>query len=163
MQARDLMTTDVKTLSPDDDVAHALKRFARVEFSGFPVVDDDRFVLGVVTESDLVDLFEPEEKVLWIPVGLPPFVDTLTYQIDVPWEKVDVGVDFVRNSGKPVSEIMTTDLITVEPDDDVEVVLEHLSGEPNINRVPVVDDDGRLVGLIARQDVIRAFHEKRLE
>ena len=156
------MTTDVKTLSPDDDVADALKRFARVEFSGFPVVDADRFVLGVVTESDLVDLFEPEEKTLWIPVGLPPFVDTLTYQVDVPWENVDVGVDFVRNSGRPVSEVMSTDLVTVAPDDDVDVVLGHLSGEPNINRVPVLDEDGRLVGLIARQDVIRAFHEKRL-
>lgn len=163
MQARDLMTTDVQTLSPDDDVSHALKRFARVEFSGFPVVDEDRFVLGVVTESDLVDLFEPEEKVLWIPVGLPPFVDTLTYQVDVPWENIDVGVDFVRNSGKHVSEVMTTDLVTVEPEDGVEVVLEHLTGEPNINRVPVVDNDGRLVGIIARQDVIRAFSENRLE
>lgn len=163
MEARDLMTTDVKTLAPDDDVAHALKRLARFDFSGFPVVDDDRFVLGVVTESDFVDLFEPAEKTLWIPIGLPPFVDTLTYQVDVPWEDVDVGIDYVRNAGKPVSEVMSTELITVEPDDDVEVVLEHLRGEPNVNRVPVVDDDGRLVGLIARQDVIRAFHEKRLE
>lgn len=162
MQARDLMTTEVETVSPADEVADVLKRFARVDFSGFPVVDEDRYLLGLVTESDLVDLFEPEDRTLWIPIGFPPFVDTLTYQVDVPWEEIDAGLDFVRNTDRPVSEVMNTDLVTVTPDEPVEVVVDHLTGDPDINRVPVVDDEGRLVGLIARQDVIRAFRDRRL-
>jgi len=79
MQAR--MESDVKTVAPDDDVADAFKKFARYPFSGFPVVDEEDRVVGVVTESDLVDLFEPDDETLWIPIGLPPFVDTLTYQV----------------------------------------------------------------------------------
>jgi CBS domain-containing protein len=162
MQARDLMVEDVQTVSPDDDVSDVLKRFARVDFSGFPVVGDDDVVLGIVTESDLVDLFEPEDETLWIPIGLPPFVDTLTYQIDVPWSEIETGIDFVRESGRPVSEVMTTEVVTVTPETDVEVVLDHLSGDPDVNRIPVVDEEGRIVGIIARQDVIRAFRDDRL-
>ncbi|MFA9516217.1 HPP family protein [Halopenitus sp. H-Gu1] len=162
MQARDLMVEDVKTVSPDDDVSHVLKRFARVDFSGFPVVDEDGVILGIVTESDLVDLFEPEEETLWIPIGLPPFVDTLTYQIDVPWSEIETGIDFVRESGRSISEVMTRDVLTVTPETDVEEVLDHLVGDPDVNRIPVVDDDGKVVGIIARQDVIRAFRDQEL-
>ena len=164
LTARDLMEPDVKTVSPDDDVAEVFKRFARYEFSGFPVVDDDERVVGVITESDLVDLFEPEDETLWIPVGLPPFVDTLSYQIKRPWADIDLGVDMIRNADRPVSEVMSADVATVTPDSDVDDVLDLLAGDdPDINRVPVVDDDGRLVGIIARQDVIRAFRDRRLE
>ena len=154
MQARDLMVEDVQTVSPDDDVSDVLKRFARVEFSGFPVVGDDDVVLGIVTESDLVDLFEPDDETLWIPIGLPPFVDTLTYQIKPPWGDLDLGVDMVRNADRPISDVMSTDVVTVTPETDVDAVLDLLAGDdPNINRVPVVDDEGTLVGIIALDDL----------
>jgi len=164
MHARDLMVTDVKTVAPDDDVADAFKRFAQHSFSGFPVVDDGGHVVGVVTESDLVDLFEPDDETLWIPIGLPPFVDTLTYQIKPPWGDLDLGVDMVRNADRPISDVMSTDVVTVTPETDVDEVLDLLaSDDPNINRVPVVDDEGTLVGIIARQDVVRAFRDRRLD
>ncbi|MFC7322991.1 HPP family protein [Halorubrum rutilum] len=163
MQARDLMETDVKTVAADDDVADVFRKFARYEFSGFPVVDADDRVVGVVTESDLVDLFEPDDETLWIPVGLPPFVDTLTYQVKPPWADLDLGVDMVRNADRPVSDVMSTGVATVTPDAAVDDVLDLLAGDdPDINRVPVVDGDGRIVGIIARQDVIRAFRDERL-
>lgn len=162
MQARDLMVEDVVTVAPDDDVSDVFRKFARHPFSGFPVVDADGTVVGVVTESDLVDLFEPEEETLWIPIGLPPFVDTLTYQVKPPWRDLDLGVDLVRNADRPITEVMSPDVATVTPDTGVDEVLRLLSGsDPDINRLPVVEEDGTLVGLIARQDVIRAFHEQR--
>ena len=163
MDARDLLVDEVKTVSPDDDVSDVFRKFARNPFSGFPVVDDDDRVVGVITESDLVDLFEPEEETLWIPIGLPPFVDTLTYQVKPPWANLDLGVDLVRNAGRPVREVMTTDPATVTADADVDDVLRLLSGDdPDINRLPVVDDEGILVGIVARQDVIRAFRDRRI-
>jgi len=164
MQARDLMESDVKTVASDDDVADVFKKFARFDFSGFPVVDDEDRLIGVVTESDLVDLFEPDDETLWIPIGLPPFVDTLTYQVKAPWADLDLGVDMVRNADRPISDVMSTDVATVSPETDVNEVLDLLAGDdPDINRVPVVDDDGRIVGIIARQDVVRAFRDRRLD
>ncbi len=162
MQARDIMTTDVETLAPDDDVAAAFTAFGRHGFSGFPVVDEANRVVGVITESDLVDLFEPDDEPLWIPIGLPPFVDTLTYQVKPPWADLDLGVDLVRNADRPVSAVMSAAPVTVRPDADLDEVLALLaSDDPNVNRVPVVEADETLVGLIARQDVIRAIRDAR--
>jgi len=61
--ARDIMTVDVETVHPDDEVSTVLTRLSRAEFNGFPVVDDERLV-GIVTQGDLVDLFQPSDRTL---------------------------------------------------------------------------------------------------
>jgi CBS domain-containing protein len=162
MQARDLMETDVSTVSPDDDVSEVLGRMARVRFSGFPVVDDDGRLVGIVTEHDLVSLFQTRDRLYWIPIGFPPFTDIVDYPIDVSWDDLDLGVDLVRNADRPVSEVMTADVVAVSPDDDLDRLLDLLTdAEEDINRLPVVDDDGRLVGIVTRQDVLRAVRDRR--
>jgi len=160
LTATDLMTTDVETVAPDDDIGEVLGRLARAEFNGFPVVDDGALV-GIVTQRDLVGLFQTENRTLWIPVGFPPFLETLTYAVDVSWDDLDLGIDLLRNTSKPVRSVMTTDLVTVDPDTSLNDILDLLAdGDRDINRVPVVDG-GRLVGIVARQDVLRAVRDER--
>ncbi|MEF8826798.1 MAG: CBS domain-containing protein [Halapricum sp.] len=157
--ARDIMTSPVETVAPDDDVSKVLTRLAEADFSGFPVVDDGD-VIGIVTETDLVDLFQPSNRTLWIPVGFPPFVETLTYGVDLSWSDLDVGIDLVKNAGKPVSEVMVTDVVTVAPEDSVDTVVDYLADpDRDINRLPVVED-GELVGIISREDVLRTLSER---
>ncbi|MDY6818896.1 MAG: CBS domain-containing protein [Halobacteriales archaeon] len=72
MQARDIMNRDVESVAPDDEVSAVLRKLAGVDYSGFPVVDDDGIVVGIITEHDLVGLFEPQDRTLWIPIGFPP-------------------------------------------------------------------------------------------
>ncbi|MFC6835147.1 CBS domain-containing protein [Halomarina ordinaria] len=158
LYVRDLLTEPVETVAPDEQVSEVLSKLARADFNGFPVVEDDR-VVGVVTQGDLVRLFQTEERVLWIPIGLPPFTETLTYAVNVSWDDLDLGIDLARNVNRPVSEVMTADVVTVAPDDDLDRVLELLSG--TINRLPVVDEDERLVGIVTREDVIRALRDER--
>ncbi|MFB6310763.1 MAG: CBS domain-containing protein [Salinirussus sp.] len=156
MQVRDVMTTPVETVAPDDDVSEVLTRLARADFGGFPVVEDGTLV-GVVTETDLVDLFQPSDRVLWIPVGFPPFLESLTYGIDLSWDDLDVGLDLARNAGKPVRTVMTEDPVTVDADDDLDTAIA-LLGDPtqDINRLPVLDG-GEVVGIVTRQDVLEAL------
>jgi CBS-domain-containing membrane protein len=158
MEARDVMTTDVETVQVDDEVSEVLTRLAEADFSGFPVLDDEGRLAGIVTEHDLVDIFQPSDRTLWIPIGFPPFLETVTYGIDVSWDDLDVGVDLARNASKEVGEVMTTDVVTVGPDDDLGTLVA-LLGDPErgINRLPVVDDDGWLVGVVSRQDVLAAL------
>lgn len=161
LTARDLMETDVETVSPDDEIGDVLGRLARAAFTGFPVVNEDGWVVGVVTEHDLVSLFEPEDHTLWIPVGLPPFTETLPYAIDFSWDELDLGIDLVGNASKPVSTVMSEEVVTVSPEDDLDRVLDLLvDAEEDINRLPVVEGN-RLVGIIARQDVLRAIRDDR--
>jgi CBS domain-containing protein len=163
LTARDLMETDVETVAPDDEVSDVLGRLARADFNGFPVVDDDA-VVGIVTQHDLVHLFQTEDRTLWLPIGLPPFTQTLTYAIDVSWDDLDLGIDLAKNANRPISEVMTADVVTITPDTDLDAILDLLADdERDINRLPVVDDDGRLVGIVARQDVLRAVRDGRRE
>ena len=160
LTAADLMTTDVETVAPDDDIGEVLGRLARAEFNGFPVVDGTELV-GIVTQRDLVELFQTEDRTLWIPVGFPPFLETLTYAVDVSWDDLDLGIDLLRNTNKPVRSVMTTDLVTVGRDATLDDLLDLLAdGERDINRLPVVDGD-ELVGIVARQDVLRALRDER--
>jgi CBS domain-containing protein len=173
LTARDLMETDVETVAPDDEVSEVLGRLARADFNGFPVVDsevsetgdavDDGRVVGIVTQHDLVHLFQTEDRTLWLPIGLPPFTETLTYAIDVSWDDLDLGIDLAKNANRPISEVMTADVVTVTPDTDLDTILDLLADdERDINRLPVTQD-GRLVGIVARQDVLRAIRDRRRE
>ncbi|WP_132059405.1 CBS domain-containing protein [Halorussus amylolyticus] len=161
MNARDLMTTDVETVHPDDEISEVLTRLARVDFNGFPVVDDDGRVVGIVTQHDLVHIFQPSDRTLWIPVGFPPFLETLEYAIDLSWDELDTELDLLRHAGKPVRTIMSEDVVTVGPDADIDELLDLLTGDDrDINRLPVVED-GELIGIVARQDVLRALRDER--
>lgn len=157
--AREIMETEVETVAPDDDVARVLTRLARAAFNGYPVVEDDKLV-GIVTQGDLVELFQPSDRTLWIPVGFPPFLESLTYAIDLSWDELDVGIDLARAAGKPIRTVMTSDVVTVTPEDDIDHVLDLLCDDPDINRLPVVENE-RVVGIIARQDVLRALRDER--
>ncbi|SDY40823.1 CBS domain-containing protein [Halobellus clavatus] len=159
--ARDLMTEDVETASPDDDVSEVLGRLATVGFNGFPVVDDAGTLVGIVTQHDLVGLFETQDRTLWIPVGFPPFIETLTYAIDVSWDDLDLGVDLLQNADKPIREVMTEDVVSVAPDTALDEIIDLLADDDrDINRLPVVED-GAVVGIVARQDVLRAIRDER--
>ncbi len=161
MNAHDIMTRDVETVSPDDDVGEVLGRLARADFNGFPVTEDG-LVVGIVTQGDLVDLFEPSDRTLWIPIGFPPFLESLTYAIDISWDDLDLGIDLARNVGRPVSEVMIEDVVTVGPKASVDDLLALLADdERDINRLPVVDEAGALLGIIARQDLLRALKSER--
>lgn len=161
MEARDVMTEEVETVQDDEEVSDVLTKLARRDFTGFPVVDDAGQLVGIVTQHDLVDIFQPSERTLWIPVGFPPFLEPVNYAVDISWDDLDVNIDLLRNASKPVSEVMTEAVVTVEPTDSIDVVLELLADpELDINRVPVVVD--RYVdGIITRQDVLRALYEER--
>ncbi|MGQ5517835.1 CBS domain-containing protein [Halococcus saccharolyticus] len=161
LRARDIMTTDVKTVQPDEDVSDVLTRLARASFNGFPVVDDEDHVVGIVTQGDLVDLFQPSDRTLWIPIGFPPFISSIDYAVDISWNDLDVGIDLAKHAGKPISSVMTEDVVTVAPDDDLDRVLELLADENrDINRLPVIEDE-RLVGIIAREDLLRTLRDER--
>ncbi|MEM4780908.1 MAG: CBS domain-containing protein, partial [Halalkalicoccus sp.] len=75
-RARDVMTSPVETAHPDDEVGDVLERLAKAEFNGFPIVEDGALV-GIVTQGDLVRLFRKKDRVVWIPIGVPPFSETL--------------------------------------------------------------------------------------
>lgn len=147
MQAKDIMQRDVRTVGPDATVEEVAAILAEAGYTGLPVVDDDNRVIGIVTEADLL----VRAKRLNLPRFFPFLGGVIFLENPRRFEEELRKATAVR-----VGEIMTTDVVTVTEDTPIQDVAT-LMVERRINRVPVVRD-GRLVGLITRDDIIRAIH-----
>ncbi len=153
------METDVVTCEPDERVSEVVKRIRESDVSGLPVVDDGE-VVGVVSEADLLDLVDArqEEANIWLPSPFEAFELPLRA---FPWrewlEKHDVVEEAVEDVGEtPIREVMTSPARTVS----TSVAVDEAAGvmvRKGYNRLPVVDEDGRLVGIVTRGDVLDAI------
>lgn len=149
MDVKDVMNTDVVTCSSETPVREVAQLLKQKNVSGLPVVDDGK-VVGIVSEGDIIKLLEvPEHGGLWLP---SPFeVIEIPIRELLNWKETkDLLEDF---GSKPVKEIMTRDVYAIGPDASVEDASAVLS-KHRVNRLPVVDEDGTLVGIITRGDII---------
>jgi len=147
--AAEIMDADVPTVSPDADARAAIELLAKTEVGAIPVTDEHRRVVGIVSESDLV--LGDEEADLHLP-----------HYLEIMGGIVFVGSmkGFEKRLDKAfatsVSELMTADPVVVRDDDDAEVVARTIA-EKHHNHLPVVDDEGRLAGLVTRADALAAL------
>lgn len=145
----DIMETDVVSVRPEDGVETLLKLMREHELPGVPVVDEDHRLLGIVTESDLV--MRDEEADLHLPHHIDLLGGVIFLESTKKYEE-----RLRRGLASTVSEMMTPDPITVTPKDSVHEA-GRIIAERKHNRLPVVDDNGRLVGVVTRVDVLSAL------
>lgn len=145
-KAKDIMTTDVITVHPKDNVEKLARLLLEHKISGLPVVDDDGKLVGVVSEGDLVF----QEKQVRNPFYVVLF-DSPIY-LERPKRFIE---DVKRAVAREVGDLMSSSPYTVGPEATVQTVATIIT-EKGVNRVPVVDPNGKLVGIISRQDIIRA-------
>lgn len=136
-------------VSADDDVETAIRLMRDRELPGLPVVDSDRRVVGIVTDSDLVIRDERAD------LHLPHFLNLMGGVIFLEPMK-----HFETRLGKAfatkVSDLMTPDPITVKPDDPARRAARLIASKQH-NRLPVVDKEGYLAGVVTRVDVLAAL------
>jgi len=143
----DVMTRDVITVKKDMNIKDVARLLSEKRISGVPVVDDLNRVIGIVTEADII--FQTGQK---RSRGLREFLREL------------IGEPHPKDIKEPLSDlrvedIMSTPVITATSDMDIRDVAA-IFAEKRIKRMPVVDSEGRLIGIISRQDIVRAVsHE----
>ncbi len=147
MKAHEIMTTEVLSVPAKAPLREAMAAMVRGRVSGLPVVDGDR-VVGILTEGDVVRRLH--HQVPWF----ASFVDGMTMPLP-PIEPESLHELLERVRATPVHEIMTRDVIVVRPDTELEEVADTLTHR-HIKRAPVVDN-GRLVGIISRGDLVRGM------
>jgi CBS domain-containing protein len=143
MKVADLMTSFVVTVRPEAAIAYAAQLMLQHRISGLPVTDGDGAVLGIVTESDLLRRAE-----------------TGTERRHTRWVSLLIGPgrlaqEYVLTHGRKVAEVMTERVFTVtmeRPLADLVALME----TKRVKRVPVLDQ-GRLVGIVSRADVMAAL------
>ncbi|HPP69939.1 MAG TPA: CBS domain-containing protein [Pseudothermotoga sp.] len=145
MRVYDIMVRDVTAVTKDETVGNVLKIMASQLLSGIPVVAEDMRVIGLATESDIIKAV------------VSSYFSLLQSTSFIP----DMN-QFLRNAvlikDKPISEYMTHPPVVVNEN----AMLVHVADimiRHNIKTIPVVDDQGRLVGIVSRTNILKAAME----
>jgi CBS domain-containing protein len=141
MRIKDVMTIAVVTVGPETPLKRVAELLAGHRISGLPVVDTDGAVLGVVSEADLLvkERGTPLERSTWLS------------RLTSSQERRELAKRKARTAG----EAMTGPAITIAPFRPLATAAREML-EYGINRLPVVSN-GRLVGIVSRADLVRAF------
>ena len=134
---KDVMTTRVIWVKKDATFREMAAALREYRVSAFPVVDDDRKVIGVVSEADMLN-----KEALGDEPGV--FGGILHRR------------DQAKARGVTAADLMTAAVVAVRPDDTVEHAAK-LMYDRKVKRLPVTNEDGRLVGIISRADVLSVF------
>lgn len=147
MRARDIMTTSVVTVSPETDIAEAVKLMLERQISGVPVIDASGRLIGILTEGDLMRRAElvTGRQSWWInPISSPE----------------QEAKAYVKAHGLKVKDVMTKEVVTIneqEPLDRIAMVFE----ERGIKRTPVLRS-GKVVGIVSRANLLRSLAVKKI-
>lgn len=146
--AAEIMDRDVPALSPGDDARTAIDLLAKTDLGAIPVIDGDRKVVGIVSESDLV-LGEEESD-----LHLPHYLNIMGGIVFVGSMK---GFEerLEKAFATEVSELMTAAPIVAHDYEAAERVAKKIADHHH-NHLPVVDEDGHLVGMVTRADALAA-------
>ncbi len=146
MKAKDIMTRDVITVGADTEIIQAAKLMLDNHLSGLPVVDDEGHVEGIICQSDLI---AQQKK-----IRLPSFFVLLDSMIPLSSQK-NIEKEVKKMAAFKVSDAMTPDPITVDPETSLEDVAT-LMVKHNIHTLPVTEQ-GTLVGIIGKEDILRTL------
>jgi len=146
LTAGDIMTTQIHTVHQDSEIKALAKIFVERKVNALPVVDDDGLLVGMVTQTDLVE----QDKPLHIPTVISLF-DWVIY-LESP-KKFSEAVRKV--TARKVGEICTVDVVTCSPETPVSEVAS-LMVDNKVHLVPVLKEE-LMVGVVARLDVIRSM------
>jgi CBS domain-containing protein len=149
MQAKEIMTSPVLTVSLDTPVAQIARLLREKHISGAPVVDGASKVVGIVTEIDLIK----RHARVHFPVYLP-FLDSLIF-LESPRRYQE---DVRRVLGTTAQEIMTHSVHTATPETDVEDIATMMV-EQRANPIPILDESGTLVGIVSHTDIVRLVEQ----
>lgn len=146
--AGDIMTKEVKTVKPETTIRELAELFSAYRIGTAPVVDDGGNLIGVVTETDLIE----QNKSLHIPTVISIFDWVLYLESDKKFEE-----ELKKVTAQLVRDIYNADVVTVSSETPLNKVADLMTSK-KIHTVPVVQGR-KLVGVVSRIDIIRSMSQ----
>ena len=140
-KVKDVMTGEVVAVRRDASFKEMAARLRQYRVSAFPVIDENRRVIGVVSEADLL----AKEALAGEHAGIPAALTGILHH-----------KDYKKAEGVTAGDLMTHPAVTVRPEDSVEHAA-RLMYTLQVKRLPVVDAGGYLVGIVSRADLLAVF------
>jgi len=144
--AKDIMTKNVITIRKDATLAELAKLLIKNKISGVPIVDEKEELVGIVTEADLII----KESDLPFPLSFSfAFLESYESYTKSTKEYLETRVE----------EVMSINVKTAREDMPISKVV-NIMVNNNINRLPVLNNEGKLTGIITRADIIKTIIKK---
>jgi CBS domain-containing protein len=153
MLVKEIMTTDVVTLNGYMSVRQAAELLATRNISGAPVVDSDGKIIGILTETDILRSVKTAADEVHM---VFPSLHSMGIMFELSKGEKDIVKAFEEQANTIVMDVMTKNVHTCSPDTTLNEVASTFV-EKGINRLPVVDEEGHVVGIVARGDIVRVF------
>ncbi|HEY2479654.1 MAG TPA: CBS domain-containing protein [Solirubrobacterales bacterium] len=146
--AAEIMDADVPSVTPDDEARTAIDLLSKTDQGAIPVVDADRKVVGIVSESDLILADEQSD------LHLPHYLEIMGGVVFIGSMK---GFEkrLEKAFATKVAELMSADPIVAHTYEAADRVAKKIADHHH-NHLPVVDEDGRLAGMVTRADALAA-------
>ncbi|WP_027700974.1 CBS domain-containing protein [Metaclostridioides mangenotii] len=148
--AKEVMTTDVIVAKEEDSVADVAKLLIEERIGGLPVVNSENKVVGIISETDIIK----KEKYIEPPMFVN-LLEGIIFLDDIRKMEDDIK----KVAAYKVEDLMSKDIVMVNVNDSFDHVA-NIMIKKSINRVPVVDDDSKLKGIICRYDIIKALYNE---
>jgi CBS-domain-containing membrane protein len=143
VNAGDVMVHDVVTIGPDEPISKAVQLLIDHDISALPVVDDERRVIGVLSEADLIHrekIGTEKHRAWWLEAITPASV---------------LALDYAKSHGRKVSELMSENVISAAEDTSLSEIASLLE-KHRIKRIPILKE-WKLVGIVSRSNLIQAL------
>ena len=155
-KVRDYMKRDVVTFSPEESIFDVAETFAKLNISGAPIVENGK-VIGIISETDIVKFMKsdiaPSSGIL---VEHPEFSLTLTF-LDLVRKGISISKELKKVSKIKVRDVMSKSVISISPDANIFDAAE-LMEKKKVHRL-VVMEEGKLIGIISKADLLKALVE----
>ncbi len=154
MKMEDVMQKDVIKFNELDKIVDVAQSFRDNKISGAPVVDDENKVVGVISEGDIMRLLEVHSPK--INLILPAPLDLIELPVRMKYELDEIAEDMQRAGSTVIDQIMTKKIVSIGPDASISDAAE-LMDSHKVKRLPVVNGEGKLIGIVTRGDIIGAM------
>ncbi len=151
--AKDIMTAPVISVNGETSLKEATEKLDENHFSGMPVVDDDHKLVGILSETDILRY---TQQIIGQPLRDPHRVFTRGQEVlhlDITHRGVEI-IELIAST--TVDKLMSADVLSVNENDPVYEIVA-LMEKHDINRIPVVNQEGKLSGIVTRADIVKAM------
>ncbi|MDR6123726.1 CBS domain-containing protein [Bacillus sp. SLBN-46] len=148
MKVKDFMVRDVISVRPNSSIKDVMTTFVEKKIGGVPIVDENGKLSGIVTDGDILRAIKPIDR------RIQDYFSFITYVAEEDLEeRLDemAKVEIIRIA-------KTNGIVSVHPNDDMKTVITLLS-KHHFKKLPVIDENNHVVGVISRGDVIRNIQQ----
>lgn len=149
-KAKDIMSSPTISISKEQTVKEALDLLAKHSISGLPVIDENDKVVGIISDTDIIRY--SQQKSIISHSGPSFWISPYSNIEDLA--SVRNGFELLNKT--QLENVMTKKVYTVTENTSASDVAK-LMNRRNINRIPVVNDDGKLVGIVTRADLVQCM------